>query len=416
MQNRRSNCCDARPYYYDILCEESHEDIPSAALMHVSECNYCQREIVRLEGALNEDNTPSAAESRRDAKLLQLLRLHFSYADKPVTCSIVKPFLPSMADELVRIRIPTPITTHIDQCTRCASDLSALRDLELSRERSDHLVSSRQTGEEPSTCLGGELLSEDGETADAADANESGVEIPIPVDKPLVRSSAKDWPFVKTGLHLLESHVGKIAAVLAISITLLVLTNVAPVEAGLGSLWHEAIQNTPYFDVSCTFPGRDGSELKRTILRDRRKYIEVDGDSSKLYDLPVREIREIKTGTLKLEVEAIPPHELQHLEQEFKTLAGLVSFGVLDKIPAHAMHKELEVRVHEYVWQSSAHGRRFKCVVSLAANRDFPEKLKVSVQEPGQDKFQPDRTIRIDCPSEAEANAKVDGFILGPRH
>jgi hypothetical protein len=409
MQNRRSNCCDARPYYYDILCEESHEEVPNAALTHVRDCNYCQREIVRLEGVLNGGNTPSAAESRRDAKLLQLLRLHFSCADKPVSCSIVKPFLPSMADELVRVRIPTPITTHIDQCTRCASALNALRDIERSQESSGRLVPVRLTGEAPSTCFGVKAVSENGETVDA---NASGVEIPISVHKPCTRSSAKEWPFVKTGLQLLASHVGKIAALVAISVTAFVLTGIPIAGAGPGSLWHEAIQNAPYFHASCTFPEKDTPKVEIWILRDEGKYVKLTGGKSSFYDLPGGKIRTTLPG-MKPVVASIPPDLLRDWEQKFQTLAGIVSFQVLDNIPAHAMHRELKARVHQYEWQSSAGGRRSRCVVSLAADRDFPVKLEVFVKEPGQDEFQPDRTIRIYRPSKNVATAKAGEYYPG---
>lgn len=421
MQNHRSKCCDVRPYYYDILCEESHDDVPDAALLHVSECYYCQSEIERLGAALNEADDSANAQSRRDAKLLQLLRLHFSYTNKTVTCCTVKPFLPSMTDELVRIRIPTPITAHLEQCTRCASDLSALRGLELSQAPSDRFALGKHVEHAGADDPDVALLPTD---SDMSDADESGAGHgkPIPLNingedseqDAQVHSTARDWPIVKTGLRLFSRHVGKIAAVLAISFVLLALTNVSPVEAGPGSPWHEALLSTHYFHISSTAgAGHDRPDREMWVLRDERVFVERDvkKDSISLLDLPGGQRRSIKLSTGKLDVEPIAPHRLRALEQEFKTLAGIVSFGRLDGIPATAEHK-VEGRVHEYEWPSSGLGdaSRTRCVVSLAADQDFPETVQVSVMEAGKDRFEPTETIRIGRLSKEDAGDEVDEF------
>jgi hypothetical protein len=49
-----------------------------------------------------------------------------------VTCQTVRPFLPSLAAPLLKIRIPTPITVHIDNCLTCKENLQKIQSLNLS--------------------------------------------------------------------------------------------------------------------------------------------------------------------------------------------------------------------------------------------------------------------------------------------
>ncbi len=71
----------------------------------------------------------------RNTAITTILRLHFAYINKSVTCSTVKPFLPSLVIPDLKISIPTPITVHIDNCPACSDDLSTLRDFELNRRQ-----------------------------------------------------------------------------------------------------------------------------------------------------------------------------------------------------------------------------------------------------------------------------------------
>lgn len=69
--------------------------------------------------------------SKMDQDLIDTLDSHFRCLGEPVTCSRVKPCLPGLLLPSVQLRIPTPITVHIDQCRECAADLGALRGLAL---------------------------------------------------------------------------------------------------------------------------------------------------------------------------------------------------------------------------------------------------------------------------------------------
>jgi hypothetical protein len=126
------NCTNARLYYYDFLSGETREGIPNGALQHIKQCRNCQTEIDRLNDLLGKvDEEFGTEQSRKDLAISTLLRLHFEYIGEPVKCNTVKPFLASLADPALQIRIPTPITTHVDKCSSCRDDLKTLMDLHL---------------------------------------------------------------------------------------------------------------------------------------------------------------------------------------------------------------------------------------------------------------------------------------------
>ena len=126
------NCTNARLYYYDFLSKETREGIPEGALQHITQCLACQTEMDRLKDLfVQADERFDSEQGRKDSAISNLLKLHFEYIGEPVKCDTVKPFLASLADPALQIRIPTPITTHLDKCQSCGDDLLILLDLHL---------------------------------------------------------------------------------------------------------------------------------------------------------------------------------------------------------------------------------------------------------------------------------------------
>jgi hypothetical protein len=130
--NPDMNCASARLYYYDFLSKETRESIPEDTVQHIKQCRNCQTEMDGLKNLLVKvDEKLESEQSRKDSAISTLLRLHFEYIDEPVKCDTLKPFLASLADPVLQIRIPTPITTHLDKCKACRDDLQMLLDLHL---------------------------------------------------------------------------------------------------------------------------------------------------------------------------------------------------------------------------------------------------------------------------------------------
>ncbi|MHC4193105.1 MAG: hypothetical protein ACYSP9_02880 [Planctomycetota bacterium] len=127
-----STCGQAQAYYYDYLSGDAREGIPAEIAVHVDRCGFCRGEVDRLRivladgerrGTENAGQTTSAATTN--------LRLQFAYTGASVTCSMVKPFLPSLVIPALEVGVPTPITVHIDKCQQCADGLEAIRRLNL---------------------------------------------------------------------------------------------------------------------------------------------------------------------------------------------------------------------------------------------------------------------------------------------
>ncbi len=73
-------------------------------------------------------------EQQIDLAVTTCLEFHLSYIDQPVTCEVVKPFLPWQADEELTISEQTPITAHIAECLDCRSDIETLKQLSLDQK------------------------------------------------------------------------------------------------------------------------------------------------------------------------------------------------------------------------------------------------------------------------------------------
>ena len=129
--NHNLLCKQAEPYYYDLLFDESHPHIPESVVNHAEQCQDCRDQINKLKAALSQADAPESEQGQVLAAVTTMLKLHFDYIGKPVTCNIVKPFLPCLLDPALEIRIPTPIITHLSNCRPCSGDLDIIRRLNL---------------------------------------------------------------------------------------------------------------------------------------------------------------------------------------------------------------------------------------------------------------------------------------------
>ncbi len=129
-------CQKAMLYYYDYLNDPTRENIPAESLAHIDQCRFCQTELERLQITLAETESDESLNlSQKDSVAITNLSLHFEYIGVSVKCKTVQPFLPSLADPALAIRIPTPITVHLDKCRQCADDLETIQKLNLTHKQ-----------------------------------------------------------------------------------------------------------------------------------------------------------------------------------------------------------------------------------------------------------------------------------------
>lgn len=147
VHNPKSLCREAKLYYYDFLCDESRRFIPEPIANHVERCQHCREQINQLEAVLSQADSLESEQGQVNSAVAIMLKLHFAYIDKPITCNVVKPFLPTLLDQVSGMHIPTPIMTHLCDCQQCSEDLDIIRSLNLSRKQLYRL--SRLFAEKP---------------------------------------------------------------------------------------------------------------------------------------------------------------------------------------------------------------------------------------------------------------------------
>ncbi len=131
----KSLCEEAELYYYDFLCNESRRLIPESIVSHIEQCLHCREQVNHLKAILSQADGLESERGQVNSAVTTMLKLHFAYIGKPVTCNIVKPFLPTLLDQVLGIHIPTPIVTHVCDCQQCSEDLDIIRCLNLGREQ-----------------------------------------------------------------------------------------------------------------------------------------------------------------------------------------------------------------------------------------------------------------------------------------
>ena len=132
--NLNSLCRQAELYYYDFLSKEGHRLIPESIINHIEECQHCQEQINEFKVVLAQaEGRTQLEQGQVRSAVTSMLKLHFAYVGEHVTCETVRPFLPTLLDPVLEIRIPTPITAHLDNCKQCSQDLETIRTLNLNR-------------------------------------------------------------------------------------------------------------------------------------------------------------------------------------------------------------------------------------------------------------------------------------------
>ncbi|MEN6577833.1 MAG: hypothetical protein ABFD90_15925 [Phycisphaerales bacterium] len=142
-----SLCQKAQEYYYELLCHNGAA-VPEAITRHVEGCSFCREQIRQLQEALAEAaNRPDSSQGPRNNEAIEALSRHFEFLDEPVHCSQVKPFLPELLISSRQIRIPTPITVHVENCPQCSRDLASICEMVLRVDQLNRLsLFYRQVG------------------------------------------------------------------------------------------------------------------------------------------------------------------------------------------------------------------------------------------------------------------------------
>jgi hypothetical protein len=154
-------CREARAYYYDLLCPDEGA-VPLSVRQHVAACPLCQEQVGHLREMLFEAERDPGGRGAPEDETIEALAEHFRLLDERVTCSDARPCLPQLAMTAPQIRIPTPISVHVDQCPQCARDLKAIRKLQLTTDQ------LRRLSQCFASANGGDVLPWPGEAEESA--------------------------------------------------------------------------------------------------------------------------------------------------------------------------------------------------------------------------------------------------------
>jgi predicted anti-sigma-YlaC factor YlaD len=134
--NYNKLCVEAERHYFDFLRDEAEQHVPSEVIDHIMGCHHCREQMSQLEAMLAEcKEHPKIQMAQRQMATAAILKLHFSFVGKHVNCADARPFLPNLLEPTMQIRMPTPITAHIDNCDQCRDDSKKLQNLGLSHKQ-----------------------------------------------------------------------------------------------------------------------------------------------------------------------------------------------------------------------------------------------------------------------------------------
>ncbi|MHC4740686.1 MAG: hypothetical protein ACYS8Z_02175 [Planctomycetota bacterium] len=125
-------CKQAELYYYDILYDKGDKPIPPSIIAHIDDCRNCREQLKQLEAALSQAYGSDSEQGGSDSVTTAMLQLHLAHTSRLVTCETIKPFIPTLLHQDLRVAIPTPITVHLDNCKACSQDLKTIKSLNLS--------------------------------------------------------------------------------------------------------------------------------------------------------------------------------------------------------------------------------------------------------------------------------------------
>ena len=126
--------CEVAEQYFDsLLYKGACGDIPAEIREHILDCQECSKKFFKY--SLGSLMPLSDRQQFYIKNMPKQLARHFSLLGAKVSCRDVRSFLPALLDRRLKIRIPTPVTVHIDSCCQCHKDLNSLSKLNLEPEQ-----------------------------------------------------------------------------------------------------------------------------------------------------------------------------------------------------------------------------------------------------------------------------------------
>lgn len=445
--NPTSSCREAELYYYDCAGSEGLGTVPEGVNEHIKGCVRCQGQIDHLKEVLSEAGDGFESE-QRSAAIVRLLKLHFAYIGERVSCETVKPFLPSLSEPDLKIRIPTPITMHLEKCRWCSEDLESIRELNLDREQLGQLCDLfAEEGMKDNVPEAGELQSvvdnivkrpaseivtiyKIDESAKAeADGAYAGYPIRVEEANPERPASVVDFGEAlkrRISAASLRPFV-RVAAVAAavILIGAALLLNTPTAKALTIDEVYNAIAKIRNVYVAKFAAGREESVLERWVSRTSKIYMTKAAGELALWDIRngVRKSRAAASGGT--ETTRLTDDIIADMEGKIGGSLGLVPFYDVSEVPGGAewvpvSEGELEsvaagTEVYDLKWavksaDESVVLKKWRFFVD--AETKVPQEIEVYAQIPGGEGYTLETTMTVRYLSDGEMEAAIRGNSL----
>jgi hypothetical protein len=290
-----------------------------------------------------------------------MLQLHFAYIGKHVTCDIVKPFLPGMLDPAMEIRIPTPITVHLDNCPKCTEDLKEIQKLNFSSTQLYRLSQFFTKGPSQETTEFSEMpkisamaeradskvvtichVDESAKTCKPGESDDLYAGFPISVE--IIHSEGKvKQPDSTTDIATLKEKVSAmnlkpflkigLAAAAVIVIGFALLLNTTSAKAVTIEQMFKALEDVKNVYISTFSPGITEPTLKRWISHTLNIYMEKFGNEFVLLDINtgLKKTKNLDTG--EVNIDQLNENAKAYIEQRINHSLGLMPFYDISELP-----------------------------------------------------------------------------------
>ncbi|MHC4336975.1 MAG: hypothetical protein ACYSU6_02460 [Planctomycetota bacterium] len=454
----KSLCQQVKPYYYEYLTHKHQERIPAQMLKHIDKCRHCQKQLGQLNTVLAQAYSLESQWKQHSLSVTTMLKLHFAYIGKPVTCSIVKPFLPTLLDQALRVSLPTPITAHLDNCDRCSEDLDKIRNLNLDQEqlcRLSQLFAEKRS--EDDTVQPEQLRNAIRNIADRPESNavttyniDKSAEAQYPSESdhiyagyPIrvevgnredeVKAERSVWTLdfgkalkQKMSEINLRPFIRGLAAAAAVALIAVALFLNTPAAKALTiNEVYKFIEQIKNVYIAKFVPGKQEAVLERWVSRTSKIYMTKTAKELVLWDIPngVRKSRSLEAAVIK--TTHLTDDSVADIEERMRGSLGLMPFYDIYELPEGAewvripegdlKHIAAATEVYDLKWtielpDKSVVSKKWRFFVDT--NAGIPQRIEVYVQLPIEEAYTLDTTIIVQYLSDDEMQSTVKDSSL----
>lgn len=430
-----SGCRDAMSYYYDYLSEQHHQ-IPTSISEHIEQCEHCQQELKWLKEI--DTKQSSFVENSASAADIRSLELHYSLIGHAVSCSTIKAFLPVMAIGGQEVTVPTPVTVHIDRCSRCREDFQTLKKLNLTTiqygmvctifSKNDIDFVDRFSPEQIEA-ISDILNRPDSDVITCFRLKDSEKEL-YEVD---ILPGRETLETRETVLHQNEHSVvtapkasqqrllkrywsGLTAAAAVLVVGIFLMFSGPSVQAtDIGQIY-EALKNVK--NISMTYYDALEPEPLQQIWVSRSLGVKLfkTGETYSLWDIKNKTQKTLKSTSSEIESESLNRSEIRTVSETMNIPYGLLPFKHTSELPAGAVWErvrssdtnavyEESTEVYDLMWTHQTGNRtpvhyRWQCRLDPVSK--YPQKVLFWQKQPFQQDFEMTTVIDISYPTQTE--------------